>query len=935
MQIKRKMKLSIISLLLFFIGIFFVFSQRIFAQEFSHSYIKLERQAQAVNPGAVLVVLEPSVSATETDLLISVGSAWSISTSPSNFTTSTSSLPAGVTPIPGINPTQVTGNQIKFSINNLTAGQSYGFYITGGFGVNPTPGNSATYLWNLTTQASGSEVNSTQIMVPVISSDQVIITGEVAPLSYYFSADLSTSTGQSTFSQNEEISYTITYGSDLSQSTPVTIQAEWSLGTIQGSAVPTVEVVDYLIGSASLGYDGASPVIDTINKTITWDISNLPAYTNNQTVTFKLKTKDSYSGAQPVAFTVVSRILNPTVTTDSEINQTYQYQPSPSPTPSPTPSATPSVTPTSTPQPTSAPNETQETTNVSETITQNKLSTKFIKNLFIQEITDSSSKILIDLFTKAKVEIKYGTSPTDLVFSSTNAVSSYLQSLELTNLQKETRYYFRVNLTSATGEKYTSDIFTLTTANTNSLGEFKLLSAQAVSQNLPIISNPLLSTQILHKNIPKIITNTNFEVYFEFSKPETISQVYYYLIPKQVLGKDSTNGNPDFHTHKTLLEKISIGKYAGKITVPNGPGLYEGFIQVNHTSGFISETPTFSIYVTPPIQIISKLSKKPIESARVLLYRFDDQTQVFQQLQDYTFLASNPLYSDTRGNIYFVLPDGKYKMQIDALGFESKESEFIINSQNHQPFEKIELSEQPIALLDWLKYQTQTFKLFLSELVTIFSNRTNSNRFKSAIELVTLAFFALVTTLALSARTKIRSTKLHQYLHNHLKKLFKNSTSQKHTLHGRVLDKDSETPISQARIVFIDHTTAVELLEEKTNAKGLFHVHVQLPVKYILSAPEYIIDEGVIELPPEDLEVIETFYLQQKENISQKVKKGVAFTIKNILSVLFEVFLLLSIGLQFLFIKELSLIAILPFLLLSILNLTIWLFYLQSSSLYD
>ena len=68
MQIKRKMKLSIISLLLFFIGIFFVFSQRIFAQEFSHSYIKLERQAQAVNPGAVLVVLEPSVSATFTHI---------------------------------------------------------------------------------------------------------------------------------------------------------------------------------------------------------------------------------------------------------------------------------------------------------------------------------------------------------------------------------------------------------------------------------------------------------------------------------------------------------------------------------------------------------------------------------------------------------------------------------------------------------------------------------------------------------------------------------------------------------------------------------------------------------------------------------------------------------------------------------------------------
>lgn len=137
------------------------------------------------------------------------------------------------------------------------------------------------------------------------------------------------------FPQDTTLTYQITYGTTLSNSVNFTLVANWSLGTISGSGSPTVEIVDYVVGSATSGYGSATPVIDPVNRTITWTINSFPANTTNQTVTFKLATNNNYTGTAAVDFDISSLIQGPGVNSaTSTITSTYQAQ---TITPTPTP----------------------------------------------------------------------------------------------------------------------------------------------------------------------------------------------------------------------------------------------------------------------------------------------------------------------------------------------------------------------------------------------------------------------------------------------------------------------------------------------------------------------------------------------------------------------------------------------------------------------
>lgn len=85
------------------------------AATFTNATIAPNRAQAGVAPGKILVMAQSAQNATENGLKVTVGSAWSISGTASNFTVSTAGLPSGITAWPGIGTaTNVAGQSIAF-----------------------------------------------------------------------------------------------------------------------------------------------------------------------------------------------------------------------------------------------------------------------------------------------------------------------------------------------------------------------------------------------------------------------------------------------------------------------------------------------------------------------------------------------------------------------------------------------------------------------------------------------------------------------------------------------------------------------------------------------------------------------------------------------------------------------------------------------------
>ncbi len=123
------------------------------------------------------------------------------------------------------------------------------------------------------------------------------ITATVAAQESDYYTLLEQTTSGSQFSQDSTINYKITYGTHINSLQSFTLQASWSRGSFADPGVPAVDVLDYVTGTATKAYNQTSPIIDLVNRTISWTIADFPANSSNQTVTFSLKTTGQYTGS--------------------------------------------------------------------------------------------------------------------------------------------------------------------------------------------------------------------------------------------------------------------------------------------------------------------------------------------------------------------------------------------------------------------------------------------------------------------------------------------------------------------------------------------------------------------------------------------------------------------------------------------------------------
>lgn len=762
---------------------------------------------------------------------------------------------------------------------------------------------------------------------PALSYADVIttvsVTASVAPHASDFSLSMSSSpTSATTVNQFQKIVYTITYGSNLAYATPMTITASWTQGTIQGQGSPSVDIADYVVGSASNGYNSTAPVVDTTNKTITWTISSIPANTTGQTVNFTLETNASYTGASTVIFPTTAQMTNVGVTVPSQsITMTYQYNANI--TPSPTLTLTPTISPTPTSaQATTTPGVTSAITTTTPTLSPTPTPTPFIApsqlvitDVAIETISPTNATIQVRTNIPASSFIEYGTSPR-LLNQISQTITGAEQLITLENLQPNTKYYFRVVARSGENQTVTPEIFTFTTAVSPATFQVDKSSLIVTSGSTLLYSSVENQNGDLHETVVLPI-NKPFQFTFSINAKNDVNKIEAFIKNNNVLAASTTN---DPQNNLRLFE-IQPNVYQGLLKTEDIPGKYGLDIQVFDNKGNITEQQLFALKVIPPLMVFSQETKEPIEHAQITLSRLDIRTNKYVLVTSKMFAIQNPSFTDIQGQISYVLPQGGYQMNINALGYADKTVTFRIGSGSNEQYPTIYLEKAGISLGSIGHTVGALFMECVSATDTYFSFIGNSKQFSFVASSLTIILFVILSLLALRFRLGINLFLL-PWLFGY--RLWKLLFKQKNVACGRVIEEEYHVSIMHAAVTIIDADRNVILHKTKTNPTGEFFFTPTDCALYKIAVEKNGYDQHpFFEFTKESLLSGILVLPMKQENQAVSIGMYISESMKELLSLSLEIVLITSCALEIIFGIYLGWIFVLPFLVISLLNFII------------
>lgn len=838
----------------------------------------------------VLIEFTPSVSGTETGVAVMVDSAWSVSPVTTNYTTSTAGLPSGITAWPGIGTaTSVAGQTIQFPSSDLSVGTTYGFYLTGGIGVNPTSPHTRSYLWRVTTLNGLTSIEtSNEAAIPVQSNNQIQITANVLPQPSDLSVTIEAidpPTGD--ISPDTTLNYVITYENLYSSSTPLTVQADWSLGTLEGTSTANIDILSYVPGSVTDGYNGTAPVIDTINRTITWTIPLLPTGSGPQTVNFSLKTKNYDSAAKQVSFVVRSAATSPISTVPDEISQVYRGAVTQTPTPTPTPTATTTstATTTATATPTSTPLPTVLT----------------IQSVQMLNISDTAATFKVTFNQPAALSVAYQPSLSGTAQIIRAAQLQQIHTILLSPLTKNTHYLFTITGQTESGLQIQSDRYTFLTASrpppSQPIGNVRLTSQGVLIATIDQVSPPTII----------IPTGNNLEVTLLVA-PDLIVQS---LELEQQL--DQWQAQSPF---EQTIDREFIARLSPTIT-----GTLQLATRLLDSNGNLSTPPIAQLILVAPLRIQDTYAH-PIEFARVLVKKYNPDTRIYEVVPANSLIRDNPLYSDVQGNVPVILPVGSYQFEVSAPGFQSSNHTFTLTNETFYPVITLENEVFPILgrIKNIIFVAHQTLELYLMQL----KGSAVSPSLYTLAAFLTSAFFLLLATLALAARTHISFWLLPKYIWHQSRFFARISKDRHYYVRGQMISKDTKQPISRATISLLDAQTDEVLATLTTDRNGYFHwrTGTTRKVKGQVTAIGFM--ACGLDFSTDTAETPLVFELEENPTITEARVHQVARMGETLLGSLFETLLVLAVVAQIFFFSHTSVLMQAVLILGTIINLTVW-----------
>ncbi len=911
MLLLRKVKKSA----LFFLGLTLVsfiiplLTGEVYAGDLG-TLVRLDRTAISRSTGG-LVCATPETAGAETQIQVVFPTGFTVNQTASNWTVTTSNLPSGAVAMPGITTaTTVSGQIVTFPINDLSTGTEYCFNFASNNTLT-TPSSTGTYVGILRTMnVSNQVVDYHAYGIPIVTNDSISVTATVAANPTDFSADLALSDPtNATFAQNTTLTYSLTYGNLLTYPADITVEASWDLGTVQGGATPTVDLLDYVVGSATNGYNSSPPVVDSVNRKIDWTISAIPGLTTDQTVSFKLKTNASYTGALPVTFTVNGRTYGPgTVTADSTVTSTFQY--STPVTPTPTPGSTSSSS-------SSSSTATSATSTPTPTPTQASSPTKapVINDIQLRTVSSSEAAILVVTDKNTTAKIQYGTSLKSLSKTAASNTLSTEHIIHLSALSPATRYYYKVTVVDKDGKNTVSDFYVIDTALPSTPPQI-LANSLILTSNDVVLTDPLRA--VTTRPIVIIPRNTTYSFKFSVASYEKIKSI------KAIIRNDKVLGLASFQAYASNdfveITEIAPGEYIGKLQSNVEPGTYHLVIQIQDFNGNITEETLSTIQTVPSFRVINAASKDPIERAKVTFSFYNTRLKIYDKLTSDITPVKNPNYSDVDGTVASVLPTGKYRAEVTAIGFEDKTVDFEINATSSN-YPTVELKPLPFSVLAYAKYTTATVVDVATLIKEYIHTLRKSIRFFDFLAFSTALLLVGLLTISTARKLSVPLTKLPYFCLYFVGRIIGKSTHT-YPLHGTVLTPGGE--VIPGALLYISHPNGKVITHTTTNSDGEFFTNIQDATTVKVTVSKKGFRNTVLSIGKEKLDNKIEVQLSQLNK-----PKGFGFEvlywyISYISGTLFETFLFLTMAVEFLFVLEFGWLKVLPFIVISLINIFLW-----------
>jgi len=776
------------------------------------------------------------------------------------------------------------------------------------------------FLFFLLRQISYSQNQSVSVTVPAKASD--------------FQTAISTDT-LTAVPQGTEITYQITYGSHLYYATGIVIEATWTQGTVEGSPTPSVDVADYIIGSAEKAYDNTSAVVDLVNRKITWTINSFPGRTTDQTVSFKLKTTENYTGINNVSFDVSTKLINDSLTVpDQTVSNKYLFDetlvtptPTPTSTPTPTPTTVPSTgTSTQTTQPTSTPTPTPTT------IPQAPV----IENVTIQSLSDNQATLRIKTDTTSTLKISYGTD-LNLKNTITTLTPATLNEIDISKLEPDTTYYIQILSKGKDGLSTKSDIFTFNTPPISTAPEIDE-NTLIVTSNNNILTSPLSRDLDVSRPTPVIIVpqETSYEFLFRLNKGENVKEIKAILRNKLILGINNFTQIAEASTDTGNMMEIEPGVYTGRLKAPLKTGLYEIIVRIVDVKGNIVEKKITDVKVVKPFTILGlEDDNRPIEAARVILELYNPRTRSFSVISPQVLPVKNPQYSMPNGQLDLTLPSGKYRAKITALGYTDKTVIFELGASQDQTYPQVYLEKAPFSVINYIKYYSNASFDFTNITLTYVRDVSLSFRFSQTVNLLVIVISLILSLILLSIRTHIPIKSLHWYFTARIITLFSKDYINKY-IRGTVVDQDSGLPIGKALVCLIDAEKNKILHKVNTDRFGEFYFKKMSVKKYkILINKKGFEEAPMFEYSKDALDQPQQLRLALKPYTSDftSFKKWLEWALEKSTTFLFSVILSVSIFSEVIMGFSFGWLETAPFLVLSVINLIFWgIFFGNSTS---
>lgn len=857
------------------------------ASRFNSAIVRLNRTSPSSALSGIICA-QPNGTQSEASFNVTFPSSFTINSNPASWTFSTANIPNGTTAWPGTgtHPTAVSGNSISFLSNDLSSGITYclSFVANGSTVGNSTTGDLSGEMESFASDSSLINVSEYGVSV---GNDQVTVNAEVnaSPNDFYSNIKLN-SHGQF-YSQGTNLGLTITYGNLLPyDTTPFKVVASWSRGALQGTPA-FVDLLEYIPGSATKAYDNTPAVIDPINRTITWTIPSLPAKLQNQTVSFNLLINGQYQGDQTVNLFVSTYSQYESISSpEKSVLIPYIYSIyAPGYTPPPAPTAAPTVTPTPAPTPVPPP-------------------TPHITSVEMSSISPTQAVVHLTANNYTFATIQYGTSLNSLNHSLTDTKESVNHDITLPSLQPNTTYYFKLKVTNRFNKSETSDIYVFKTASTSSpssidTATFILTADKNVLYSPGQFSNPTSMPSI---TLP---TNQPYEFHFGLKSGSMI----------EAINSSLQNSDPNGTTAENIQMFQSQPNYfSGQLITTYQPGIYTQVVKIADFYGNISLVPIAIIHVVPPITILDRQNHNPIEGARIFLSKYNNTTQMFEDISSQMMPIANPSITSSVGIDPLALSAGRYKITVEAIGYHTLNDEFSIGPGTSDKYPTEYLSSKSFSIINSLMYFVQGFNdTISSHLNSYIQNVKHSNRLFSILSLLILSMLVVVTALSFKARAKIS---LIQTLHD----MFFPSPMKVHLFAGKVADTNNK-PLSRVLINLIDETNQL-IGSSVSDNHGHFSIKAPLNAHYQF----LVLKKGFEPLfEPVDLSnKAPVLTLAAHESITQAIERDITSILEELAGGIFELLLVITILFELVFIYSFGILKVLPFITITVLNITLW-----------